>query len=117
MTKIRSSTIRAEEIPARPATGIGAPAVPRSTSSVVMLSRAPSYLADPTGPPGLGAAGTGGWTTVGSQAGLVAFAPNRTVPLPPRVESPFRKRRARVPLAPESRRLGNQRARSRFGMR
>jgi len=37
MTKTRSSTTSADEIPARPATGMGAPAVPRSTSSVVML--------------------------------------------------------------------------------
>ena len=32
------STTRAEAIPARPATGIGAPAVPRRTNSVVMES-------------------------------------------------------------------------------
>jgi hypothetical protein len=37
MTKTRPSTTSAAEIPARPATGIGAPAVPSSTSSVVVL--------------------------------------------------------------------------------
>src|SRR5580658_6938641 len=34
----RSSTMSADEIPPRPATGMGAPAVPRSTNSVVMLA-------------------------------------------------------------------------------
>src|ERR1700722_13151206 len=38
MTNTRSSTISAEEIPPRPATGNGAPAVPSSTNSVVMLA-------------------------------------------------------------------------------
>ena len=37
-TKTRSSTMSAEEIPARPATGNGAPAVPSSTNSVAMLT-------------------------------------------------------------------------------
>ena len=37
MTKTRSSTTRADEMPARPATGMGAAAVPRSTNSVVMF--------------------------------------------------------------------------------
>ena len=41
ITKTRSSTISAEEIPARPATGSGAPAVPRRTSSVVMILSVP----------------------------------------------------------------------------
>ena len=36
MTKTRSSTMSAGEIPARPATGNGAPAVPSSTNSVTM---------------------------------------------------------------------------------
>ncbi len=40
MTKTRPSTTSAEEIPARPATGSGAPAVPRSTSSVVIVASA-----------------------------------------------------------------------------
>jgi hypothetical protein len=38
MTKTRSSTMSAEEIPPRPATGIGAPAVPSSTNSVATLT-------------------------------------------------------------------------------
>src|ERR1700689_4121667 len=38
MTKTRSSTMSADEIPPRPATGNGAPAVPSSTNSVVMLA-------------------------------------------------------------------------------
>src|SRR5580693_4655635 len=37
MTKTRPSTTSAVEIPVRPATGRGAPAVPSNTSSVVML--------------------------------------------------------------------------------
>src|SRR5690348_5731256 len=36
MTKTRPSTTSADEIPARPDTGSGAPAVPSSTSSVAM---------------------------------------------------------------------------------
>jgi hypothetical protein len=43
ITKTRSPTITADEIPARPATGIGAPAVPSRTSSVVMLTSLQFY--------------------------------------------------------------------------
>jgi hypothetical protein len=45
MTKTRSSTMSADEIPARPTTGMGAPAVPRSTNSVPTLAW--SFLAFP----------------------------------------------------------------------
>ena len=38
ITNTRSSTTSADEIPARPATGSGAPAVPRRTSSVAMVA-------------------------------------------------------------------------------
>src|SRR5689334_4468631 len=42
MTQTRSPTTSADEIPARPATGKGPPAVPSSTSSVAMLI--PAFL-------------------------------------------------------------------------
>ena len=48
VVRVQPSTLTADEIPPRPATGIGAPAVPSSTNSVVM-----SHLANqrPTSQP------------------------------------------------------------------
>jgi len=48
LVRVQPSTLTADEIPPRPATGIGAPAVPSSTNSVVM-----SHLANqrPTSQP------------------------------------------------------------------
>jgi len=44
MMKTRWLTTSADEVPARPATGMGAPAVPRSTNSVVVLTSSFSFL-------------------------------------------------------------------------